>query len=223
MSVIAELQIAGDFALSELLRELPDVRMELERVIPSGDQTIPLIWIHAADPEPAAQKLRDHRLVKSITQLDTFEDRALYRMEWAEEPDSVFTEIRTQRAALLDGVGVDESWEFELRFPTHDALSEFHAHCNEAGIPLTINRIYRPSDTESSTRYGLTDVQYDTLLQALKQGYFNIPREIETTELAAQYGISDQAVTERLRRGMTNVLTQIFVLPDDDDDDNDTP
>lgn len=95
MSVIAELQIAGDFALSELLRELPDVRMQLERVIPAGDQTIPLIWIHAADPEPAEQELREHRLVKSITQLDTFEDRALYRIEWEEEPDSVFTEIRT--------------------------------------------------------------------------------------------------------------------------------
>ncbi|WP_336345992.1 helix-turn-helix domain-containing protein [Halalkalicoccus ordinarius] len=62
-------------------------------------------------------------------------------------------------------------------------------------------------------------MQYDTLFQALKQGYFNIPREVDTAELAAQYGISDQAVTERLRRGMTNVFTHIFVFADDDDDD----
>ncbi len=41
MSVIAEIQLAGDFALSELLRGLPDVRMQLERVIPAGDRTIP--------------------------------------------------------------------------------------------------------------------------------------------------------------------------------------
>jgi hypothetical protein len=81
MSVIVELQIAGDFALSELLRELPDVRMQLERVVPAGDRTIPLIWIHTADPEPAEQKLRDRRLIKSIKQLDTFDDRALYRVE----------------------------------------------------------------------------------------------------------------------------------------------
>jgi predicted DNA binding protein len=215
MSVIAEIQLAGDFALSELLRELPDVRLQLERVVPAGNRTIPLIWIPAADPEPAEQQLRDHRLIKSITRLDTFEDRALYRIDWAEEPDSVFTEIRTQRAVLLDAVGVGESWEFELRFPTHNALSEFYANCKETGISLTIDRIYRPSDTESSTRYGLTDIQYDTLFQALKQGYFNIPREIETAELASQYSISDQAVTEQLRRGMTNVFTQIFVLSDD--------
>lgn len=99
----------------------------------------------------------------------------------------------------------------------------FHANYKEANIPITTNRIYRPSDTESFARYGLTDIQYDTLLQALKQGYFNIPREIETAELARQYGISDQAVTERLRRDMINVFTHIFVLPEDDDNDNDAP
>jgi predicted DNA binding protein len=188
----------------------------LSASFPPGTEPIPLIWIHAAEPESVEQELRDHRLVESITQLDTFEDRALYRMEWADEPDSVFKEIRTQRAALLDAVGVGESWEFELRFPTHNTLSEFHSQYKERDIPLTINRIYRPSDAESTTRYGLTDVQYDTLLQALKQGYFNIPREVSAEELATQFKISDQAVTERIRRGMTNVLTHILVLSDED-------
>ncbi|MFC7009559.1 bacterio-opsin activator domain-containing protein [Halalkalicoccus salilacus] len=122
--------------------------MQLERVIPAGDRTISLIWIHAANPEPAEQELREHRLVKLITRLETFEDRTLYRIDWAEEPDSVFTEIRTQRAVLLDAVGVGESWQFELRFPTHTALSEFHANCKDAEIPLTIcspTRSYRSS------------------------------------------------------------------------------
>ncbi|WP_336345990.1 helix-turn-helix domain-containing protein [Halalkalicoccus ordinarius] len=67
----------------------------------------------------------------------------------------------------------------------------FHANCKEADIPITINRIYRSSDTESFARYGRTDIQYERLLQVLKQGYFNIPQEIETAELARQYGISD--------------------------------
>jgi hypothetical protein len=41
VSVIAEIQIEGNFALSELLKGLPDVRVELERVIPAGDRTNP--------------------------------------------------------------------------------------------------------------------------------------------------------------------------------------
>jgi predicted DNA binding protein len=60
----------------------------------------------------------------------------------------------------------------------------------------------------------LTDRQYDTLLWALEQGYFNIPREVSAEELATQFDISDQAVTERIRRGITNVLTHILVMPD---------
>jgi hypothetical protein len=170
MSVIAEIQIEGDFALSELFTELPDVRVQLERVVPAGERTVPLIWIHADDPEPAEQTLREHRLIESITQLDTFEDRALYRIEWTEQPDSIFEALRSQWADLLDAVGVGESWTFELRFPTHDALSEFHSHCTAAGLPLSVSRIYRPSDSDSTARYGLTDRQYDTLLRALEQG-----------------------------------------------------
>lgn len=215
MSVIAEIQVEGDFALSELLKELPDVPIQLERVIPAGERTVPLIWIHTDEPEPVEQHLREHRLIESITQLDVFEDRALYRIEWTEEPDSIFNEIQSKRADLLDAVGMGESWTFELRFPTHDALSGFHDHCEEAGLPLSVNRIYRPSSAESPERYGLTDIQYDTLLSALEQGYFTVPREITSKELGAQLGVSDQAVTERIRRGTTNILSHILVSPDD--------
>jgi predicted DNA binding protein len=215
MSVIAEIQVEGDFVLSELLTELPEVRIQFERIVPAGERTVPLIWIHTADPDPVEQALREHELISSITQLDRFEDRALYRIEWVEQPGDIFEEIRAQRADLLDAVGIGESWKFELRFPSHDVLSDFHARCRAAGLPITVNRIYRPSDTDSGVRYGLTDRQYDTLLRALEQGYFSIPREVSAEELATQFDISDQAVTERIRRGLTNVLTHILVTPDE--------
>lgn len=216
VSVIAEIQIEGDFVLSELLRELPDVRIQLERVVPAGDRTVPLVWIHTDDPEAVEHQLRDHRLIETLTRLDAFDDRVLYRIEWAEEPDSVFDALQSQRAALLDAVGIGESWTFELRFPSHESLSAFHAHCEAAGLPISVTRLYRPSDTDSTARYGLTDAQFDTLLAALQQGHFEIPREIKTSELGVQFGVSDQAITERIRRGLTNILTHILVMSDDD-------
>lgn len=218
MSVIAEIQTEGDFALSELFHEFPDIRVQLESVVPVGDRTAPLIWIYTTDPESVEDNLREHRLIETITRLDTFEDRALYRIEWAEEPDSIFEEIKSQGAVLFDAVGVSESWTFELRFPSHDSLSNFHTNCKAAGLSISVNRIYRSSDSDSSARYGMTEVQYDTLVQALTQGYFNIPREIETEELGGQLGISNQAITERIRRGLTNVLTEILIMPDDNAD-----
>lgn len=216
MSVIAEIQIEGEFVLTELLADLPDVPIQLERVVPAGERTVPLIWIHTDDPEPTEAHLRDHRLVESLTRLDTFEDRALYRIEWHEQPDSVFEELQTRQADLLDAVGVGESWTFELRFPTHGALSEFHDHCIEAGLSIVVDRVYRPSDSETTARYGLTDAQYDTLVVALENGYFDVPRGIVTEELGERLGVSDQAVVERIRRGLTNVLTLILITTDEE-------
>ena len=220
MSVIAELQIAGsEFALGRTLEAVSGTAIELENMVPMGESPVPFFWVHDSNREEIETNLSNQETVQKLTEIDNLDGRTLYALEWTIDQDELFRGIQEQNAQVLGATGTIVDWEFELRFPTRNALSEFHANCKEAGIPLTINRIYRSSDAESSTRYGLTDVQYDTLLQALKQGYFNIPREIETTELATQYGISDQAVTERLRRGMTNVFTHIFVLPDDDDDD----
>jgi hypothetical protein len=101
MSVIAELTIEGQFALSELLTELPDVPVQLERVVPAGERTLPLIWIHTTDPDPIEERLREHRLIETLTRLDTFEDRALYRIEWTEEPDSVFDAITWSRHKVV--------------------------------------------------------------------------------------------------------------------------
>lgn len=46
---------------------------------------------------------------------------------------------------------------------------------------------------------GLTDPQFEALTLAVEMGYYDIPRGYTTKELAEKLGISDQAVTERLR------------------------
>ncbi|ADJ16646.1 helix-turn-helix domain-containing protein [Halalkalicoccus jeotgali] len=56
----------------------------------------------------------------------------------------------------------------------------------------------------------------DTLFVALEKSYFTVPREITSKELGEQLGGSDQEVTERIRRGTTNILTHILMSPEDD-------
>ncbi|MEF8776007.1 MAG: helix-turn-helix domain-containing protein [Haloarculaceae archaeon] len=48
---------------------------------------------------------------------------------------------------------------------------------------------------------GLTAAQREALLRAVRGGYYSIPRETSTMDLAEELTIFDQAVTERLRRG----------------------
>jgi hypothetical protein len=48
----------------------------------------------------------------------------------------------------------------------------------------------------------LTPVQRRTLVVAIEQGYFEIPRQSTLDDLAADLGVSKQAVSERLRRAL---------------------
>jgi len=77
--------------------------------------------------------------------------------------------------------GGTDIWQFEFRFLSHNSLSEFKAHCSDEGIALDVGRIYNPARPESGPFYGLTQ------------------RQLSTQDLAEEFGISDQAVTERLR------------------------
>jgi hypothetical protein len=55
---------------------------------------------------------------------------------------------------------------------------------------------------EPAGRYGLTDSQHRVLELASRRGYFEIPRDVTLKELADEVGVSHQALSEQLRRGI---------------------
>ena len=48
--------------------------------------------------------------------------------------------------------------------------------------------------------------QAETLRLALETGYFDVPRDVTLQDLADELGVSDQTVSERLRRGIATVV-----------------
>nr|WP_255473553.1 helix-turn-helix domain-containing protein [Halogeometricum sp. CBA1124] len=48
----------------------------------------------------------------------------------------------------------------------------------------------------------MTDLQRETLALAIRRGYFEVPRSATLSDLAAELGVSKQAVSERLRRAL---------------------
>lgn len=53
------------------------------------------------------------------------------------------------------------------------------------------------------------------LIKAVENGYYALPRGTTTNELGESFGISDQAVTERLRRGISNLVTNTLLITAD--------
>jgi hypothetical protein len=149
------------------------------------------------------------------------DDRVLYALDWAVARDILFQGFIETDAHLLSARGTDEAWEFELRFPDHAALSAFRDYCTNAHVRLEVRRVYNPTRPGSGPWYGLTDTQRDTLVRAVRGGYYAIPRETSTMDLADEFDVSDQAVTERLRRAIVALVenTIIVALEDAERDD----
>ena len=212
MSVIAEFRIPStDFELGRILCVEGVTSIELESLVPIGEATVPLFWIHNSTRQSFLETVQRHPAVNSATEVDVFEDRTLFTLDWDANHDHVFRGIRASNGQLLNAIGTPDEWEFELRFPDHAALGEFTAHCGDAQVSVEVIRVYNPTKPDAGPWYGLTQPQREAIRLAVEMGYYDIPRGCTTKELADELGISDQAVTERLRRAIVALVTYTLV------------
>lgn len=212
MSVIAEFRVpSADFELGRILTVEGMSSIELESLVPTGEATVPLFWVYNSTRDSFVEGVQRHPAVNSASEVDVFEDRTLFTLDWDANHDHLFRGISEHEGQLLSAIGTPDTWEFELRFPSHDTLSEFTAHCEDAQISLEMTRVYNPTDPEVGPWYGLTEPQREAIRLAVQRGYYSIPRRCTTKELADELGISDQAVTERLRRAIVALVTHTLV------------
>lgn len=206
MSVIAELRIpSADFELGRILDLTDGVSVDLEALVPAGERAVPFFWAHGIDAESFAARLRASAGVDGVEIVEKFEDQTLYGLDWKGEDDRLLSGVRANCGQILRAAGSDDEWRFELRFPDHDALSAFRTHCTDADVTLSVARVYHPSQPDDGPRFGLTEHQHEALTLAVEMGYYDVPRRCNTVEVADELGISDQALTERLRRGISTL------------------
>lgn len=222
MSVITEIRIAADeFELGwlfEIGTGSDDVVVELETMVPAGDRVVPYFRIQTEYLDSLLETARDDPLVERPRIVDDFGEQRLVAFDWRVDRDPLFDGVFRSGVAVLGASGREGTWTFEFRFDGYSDLESFRDHCAEAGIDLDLVRMHSPSAPESNLSYGLTDPQYEALVLAVDRGYYDVPRRCTTAELAADLGISDQAVSERLRRGVA-ALVQHTIHPGGDGDE----
>ena len=207
MSVIAEFSIEADqFLLGRIIAEFPDVAVELERVVPTGNRIMPYIWGYGEDLGEFITAMQGHPNVKSITAVDQVDNQALFKIEWEDPTEQLIAGIAETTATILKAHS-DNTWAFEIRFEDHQGLAEFNKYCTVHGIEYSLERVSALTDSQYFQQsYALTKPQYEALSLAVEHGYFEIPREVTYNELAEQLDISEQALSERVRRATNKVL-----------------
>lgn len=210
MSLIAEFRACSpNLVLGPTLESVPGVEVELERQFAvEADHPIAFCWITANDFDALEEAIERDETIEDFDRIEIGDRRALYRLRRSDS-NVVETYRRWMAldAELLSSYGTDGCWDVRMRFPDREAFTNYHEYLDDAGVSFELRRLSEGAGSNSSDDI-LTDSQREALQLAYENGFFDVPRGTTLGELAETLGISDQAVSERLRRGHSRLIAE---------------
>ncbi|SIR86946.1 Predicted DNA binding protein, contains HTH domain [Haladaptatus litoreus] len=209
MATIVELSLpATEFPLGRLLTAGTETQIEFERIVPVGTNAIPLFWAWNTDLDDFERRVRAHEQVLELLEVEEVDNRRLYLLNWDVPEGGFFEGFTAAETIIRSAYGYDtEAWEFEILFPDQEELTIFHNHCRENDIQYTLGQMHTLTEAgDHLLEDVLTEKQRDALLLALQRGYFQTPRQVTLSELAEEFDISQQSLSDLIRRGNEALL-----------------
>lgn len=193
--------------LQEALTHAPETTLRYEEQYRSSDEIALLFWAEGGDLTAFEEGVKADPTVTNLSQLAETQTRRLYRVIFTETGEDVatFPSWSELNISLLDSTATHEGWDVRMRIPDRDALHQYREFCAENDLQFQLEAIYEESDaTMAETQ--LTTRQREALVTAREHGYFDVPRQTSLEEIADQYGVSAQAISERIRRGTATLV-----------------
>ncbi|MFB6164848.1 MAG: helix-turn-helix domain-containing protein [Haloarculaceae archaeon] len=208
MSVFAEFTVpASAIPLARALGPADIATVEIERVVPVGRPAY-FLWLVGPDRGEPLARLGEDEAVAALETVDELPDRTLVRCEWTGDGGEFLPALDAANATLLDARLVDGTWEVDVRLPDREALAAVFDALDGDGGEVVLTRLNETVPDEAEAATGLTSRQAETLGAAIEAGYFEVPRAATIGELADQLGVTEQAVSERLRRGLATIIAE---------------
>ena len=139
-------------------------------------------------------------------------NETLYQVQLneSERENSIVPLLGEYGGELVDGKRSEDRWSIRLRFPDHTSLQEFiDDYRSHPRISIQVEKLGQ-ENTSGGYTCGLTQTQYETLRVAYRQGYFEVPRRASLISLSDELSVSDNAISERLRRAQSTLCEQLF-------------
>lgn len=214
MSLFGELHVPADaFALYETLPKVPNAVVEIERMVATEDHLAPYFWLSGCDPAELEVAVEADPSIENVDRIDGFDGAWLYRADWTEKVDIIVYAHTTSGAIILEAVGGESGWELRMRFDDRDCLDRFRRYCDARDIPFRLTQLTGLDEPRSGIKYGLTPKQHEALTRAWEMGYFEIPRNATLADVADEFGISEQSLSCRLRRGHDVLVANALRTP----------
>lgn len=191
------------------LTRFPDITLRHEAQYRTADDTIRLFfWMSGVDSETFETAIDDDPTVTNRRQLDAFESRYFYRVDFtpAGYRKSTMPMWSEDDVVLLEASGTHDGWRFRMRFPDRTTLTEYREAYVDRGCSFSLLSLQQGRPVDGDLESSLSPAQREALLTAYESGYFDIPRGITQRELSRKLNISSQSVSERLRRAISAMI-----------------
>ena len=216
MAVIVELSVPPEeLVIGRVLALSGDVSVTLESLVPIGGEVGPFIRVEGVDLAAFETAVQSHPRVETVERFSSEADDNLLAFDWRLEDDVFLDAIDAVGGYVLEGVGEPDRWQFRLRFPHRSAVAAFDGMLGDAGVPFELTAVYHETPPSTGAWFGLTHPQREALVAAVEAGYFDVPRDVTTSDLAEEFDISDQAFIERLRRAVSNLSENTVIAESD--------
>jgi len=209
MSIIAEFRLSdAPLVLMPSVRAAPGMTLRREWSIKDEENDpVMFTWASDGDFEAFEAALPDDPTIREHERIDDEGDQRLYRVvinrEVSTNPAPIDRETGASRLSIETTV---EGAVLEVRLPDREALQEYVGLLRENEFSVELLRAYPAS--QPTDRFGLSEKQAEALAVAHDGGYFEVPRETDLDRLADELDVSEQALSERIRRGLSAVLDE---------------
>ncbi|AXR76893.1 helix-turn-helix domain-containing protein [Natrarchaeobaculum sulfurireducens] len=210
MSLLAGFEaISPDLLLGQTLESLPSLTLDVERQYALDPaHPIAFCWARCRDLERLERTLDDDGTVDAYERITRSEEWTLYRIRRSDS--GVVNAYRRWVAAggeLLDCRGTDGRWVIEMRFPDRESFTRYHEFLQDEDVEVRLHRLAAGDGADHRRESDpLTESQREALVLAHESGFYDIPRETTLETIADALEISNQAVSERLRRGQSRLI-----------------
>lgn len=205
---------AAEAALAQTMDRIPGMRASLERSVATCQSQPSALWISAPDEGELVEALESDPSVEGFQRLATSDDRWLIDVEFQHSVEILWSILLSEGGVLTDVTIHDGKWHFDCRFTEHAAFGTTRESLEERAFEFEVQRISH-DDEERPPGAALSEKQYASIKRAWEKGYFEVPREATLEELADDMGLSHQALSERIRRGLALCVESELALPAD--------
>lgn len=197
-----------DYTLAPTVAETEaTIRPEFERAAPGR----PLyVSVETDDFAAFEAALATDPTVENPALVHRERDSRTYVVEPCSE-ETVFAQMRTVDCRVVDVRSARKGWRVELQLPTRPALGAFRDRVAD-DAEFDIRRLQRAESVDFADDEAITENQRNVLLTAHDGGYFEVPRGCTQHDVAAELGVSPNAVSQQVRRATKRLLEATDVV-----------